>query len=630
MSNTPARWRLALGAEVHKDGVSFRVWAPKATQMEVVLENDLGAYPLRREENGYFTAFVPDITPGVLYRYRIDGVHQYPDPCSRFQPQGPHGPSLIVDPFAFSWHDDAWPGVRMPGQVIYEMHIGTFTPTGTFDSAIPEFAELKHIGITILEVMPVAEFSGRWNWGYDGVDLYAPSHNYGDADAFRRFVDAAHQRGLGVILDVVYNHLGPDGNYLSMFSDAYFTARYKTDWGAAINYDGPDSSPVREFFLRNACYWISEFHLDGLRIDATQNIYDNGPLHILAELSECTRAVASPRTLVLIAENEPQDITCTTPVSKGGYGLDAMWNDDFHHSARVAFTGRREAYYTDYYGNPQEWLSTIKRGFLYQGQRYQWQKQSRGTVVTDEPASSFVIFTQNHDQIANTLCGERLSTVTSPPRYRALTALMLLAPQTPMLFMGQEFGATTPFLFFADHCDAVLAERVYEGRRKFLSQFPSYSSREAQAAVANPCAPESFTRSKLDFSQRETYAQIYTFHQDVLRLRHDDVVIARQDRRQLDGAILSADALVVRFFSPSQDEDRLLVVNLGADLIYKPAPEPLLAPPSHRYWHLCWSSDDPRYGGPGIINPCDVNGWHIPGTSATFFVAQVLSKNSER
>lgn len=625
MRKTSSAWRLGLGAEVQQDGAAFRIWAPKVTQLEVVLEHNLGTYPLQREDNGYWMAFVPGVRAGALYRYRIDGGLSYPDPCSRFQPSGPHGPSQVVDPSAFSWHDDGWPGVCLLGQVLYELHIGTFTPAGTFDSAIAELAELKKIGITTLEVMPVAEFSGRWNWGYDGVDLYAPTHTYGDAHAFRRFVDAAHQTGLGVILDVVYNHLGPDGNYVGMFSDAYFTERYKTDWGAAINYDGPDSAEVREFFLRNACYWISEFHLDGLRIEATQNIYDKGPRHILAELSERSRAVASPRTLILIAENESQDITCITPVSQGGHGLDGMWNDDFHHSSRVAFTGRREAYYTDYHGAPQEWLSTLKRGFLYQGQRYQWQQQTRGTAVTDESAAAFVIFSQNHDQIANTLHGERLSRSTSPARYRALTALMLLAPQTPMLFMGQEFGATTPFLFFADHCDSILTESVYQGRRKFLSQFPSYSSREAQAAMPNPCAPESFLRSKLDFSQRETSAPLYLFHQDLLRLRREDMVIARQDRKQLDGAILGAEALVVRFFAHSPHEDRLLVVNLGADLLYTPAPEPLLAPPTRGYWHLCWSSDDPRYGGPGIINPCDVNGWHIPGASAAFFTAHLVA-----
>jgi len=418
----------------------------------------------------------------------------------------------------------------------------------------------------------------------------------------------------------VYNHLGPDGNYLTAFSEDYFTDRYTTDWGAAINYDGPNSRAVREFSLRNACYWIAEFHLDGLRLDATQNIYDQGPLHILAELSQRVRETARPREVVLLAENEPQHLVCVTPVEQGGYGLDAMWNDDFHHSARVALTGRREAYYTDYRGQAQEFLSTIKRGFLYQGQRYLWQKQPRGSLVTTQPASTFVIFTQNHDQVANTLQSERITSMTSPGRYRALTALMLLSPATPMLFMGQEFGASNPFLYFADHADANLAASVHKGRKEFLAQFPSYASAEAQAVVSDPSDPAVFARSKLSFSERMTHAPLYLFHQDLLRVRREDPLIARQDRTQLDGAVLGSDALVLRFFGDEDTADRLLVVNLGLDLEYVPAPEPLLAPISDGWWRLQWSSDDPRYGGPGIIKPCGPNGWHIPGASATFFV----------
>ncbi|MGH7791142.1 MAG: alpha-amylase family glycosyl hydrolase, partial [Thermodesulfobacteriota bacterium] len=362
-----------------------------------------------------------------------------------------------------------WCGVDIRGQVIYELHIGTFTREGTFDAAARELGELKSLGITLIEVMPVHEFPGRWNWGYDGVGLYAPAHVYGDANALRRFVDSAHSHGIGVILDVVYNHLGPDGNYLKEYSDTYFTDRYETDWGEPPNFDGPGSKEVREFFIRNACYWIAEFHMDGLRLDATQNIYDSGPFHVLAEISQRTRNAAKPKKIVLVGENEPQDAILIGPPEKGGYGLDALWNDDFHHSATVALTGRREAYYTDYRGEPQEFISAVKRGFLYQGQRYKWQKQPRGTAVTTEPASTFILFTQNHDQVANSLYGHRLHALTSPARYRAITALMLLAPGTPMIFMGQEFGASKPFLYFADYCEEVLAGSVHRGRKEFLA-----------------------------------------------------------------------------------------------------------------------------------------------------------------
>jgi maltooligosyltrehalose trehalohydrolase len=529
---------------------------------------------------------------------------------------------MVIDPLAYRWHDADWPGVGMLGQVLYELHIGTFTPAGTFDAAIPELAELKRFGITLIELMPVAEFPGRWNWGYDGVDLYAPSHTYGDASALQRFVDAAHTLGLGVILDVVYNHLGPDGNYLRAYSDNYFTDRYKNDWGDAINFDGPQAQAVREFFIQNACYWIAEFHLDGLRLDATQNIYDAGPVHVLAELSQRTRVVAWPRQIILIAENEPQDVRCLAPCDDGGFGLDAMWNDDFHHAACVALTGRREAYYTDYRGEPQEFISAVKRGFLYQGQRSHWQHQPRGSAVPPtQAASSFVLFTQNHDQVANSLYGERITTMTSPARYRVLTALMLLAPGTPMLFMGQEFGASTPFLYFADYGATALARSINKGRKQSLVQFPSYGSPAAQALVPDPCTESTFIRSKLNLAERDTHVALYRFHEDLLRLRREDPVIAAQDHTHIDGAVLGLYAFVLRYLS-HRGADRLLVVNLGEDFDYVPAPEPLLAPVSRGSWRLVWSSDEPRYGGPGSINPCREEGWHLPGLSASLLAPQ--------
>ncbi|HET9394541.1 MAG TPA: alpha-amylase family glycosyl hydrolase, partial [Nitrospiraceae bacterium] len=325
----------------------------------------------------------------------------------------------------------------MQGQVIYELHVGTFTPEGTLDATIAQLDELKDCGVTLIELMPLAEFPGRWNWGYDGVDLFAPAHVYGDPDALKRFVDAAHERGLGVILDVVYNHFGPDGNYLPAFSDLYLTDRHPNEWGQAINFDGQGSGPVREFFIQNACYWITEFKLDGLRLDAVHAIYDDSPVHVLAELSRQARVAAGARSIVLIAECESQLITTIQSIEDGGWGLDGVWSDDFHHISRVALTGRGQAYYSDYRGTAQELLSVIKRGFVYQGQRYQWQKKPRGTVVKNEPASGFVFYLQNHDQVANHLHGDRIYALASHARYRAIAALLLLAPETPMLFMGQ-------------------------------------------------------------------------------------------------------------------------------------------------------------------------------------------------
>ncbi|MDF2460110.1 MAG: treZ, partial [Nitrospira sp.] len=590
---------------------------PKRARVDVVLEEGGRSFPLMKDEAGYFSGLVPIATEGMLYRYRLDNGEAYPDPCSRYQPQGPHGPSLIVDPSKYLWRHPEWQGVRMPGQVIYELHVGTFTPEGTLDATIAQLDELKNCGVTLIELMPLAEFPGRWNWGYDGVDLFAPAHVYGDPDALKRFVDAAHERGLGVILDVVYNHFGPDGNYLPAYSDLYLTDRHPNEWGQAINFDGQGSGPVREFFIQNACYWITEFKLDGLRLDAVHAIYDDSPVHVLAELSRQARVAAGARSIVLIAECESQLITTIQPIEDGGWGLDGVWSDDFHHISRVALTGHGQAYYSDYRGTAQELLSVIKKGFVYQGQRYEWQKKPRGTVVKNEPAPGFIFYLQNHDQVANHLHGDRLNALASHARYRAIVALLLLAPETPMLFMGQEFGASNPFLFFADH-HPELAAKVYEGRKKFLAEFPEYATPEAQAAVPDPADEATFQRSCLDLSERSRHAPIYRLHKDLLRLRRDDAVLARQDRRSLDGATLGPQVLALRYMGPA-DDDRLLVVNLGPDLNFIPAPEPLLAPVRDGSWALQWSSEHPLYGGPGIVNPLSEQGWRIPSTTATLF-----------
>ncbi|SLM47353.1 Malto-oligosyltrehalose trehalohydrolase [Nitrospira japonica] len=615
---------MTLGAQVQETGVEFRVWAPKRERVEVVFESG-GSLPLTKDRLGYFSGTAPDAAAGMLYRYCVDGGDRFPDPCSRFQPEGPHGPSLIVDPSAYAWRTSAWRGMTLRGQVLYELHVGAFTPEGTLDAAADQLDELKHCGITLIELMPLAEFPGRFNWGYDGVSLFAPYRGYGDHEALKRFVDAAHERGLGVILDVVYNHFGPDGNYLPVYSDDYVTDRHPNDWGQAVNFDGPNAHGTRDFVLQNACYWIDEFRLDGLRLDAIHAIYDDGPRHILAELSERTRAAVPERSIVLIAECESQRIEALHPVERNGWGLDGIWSDDFHHTCRVALSGRREAYYTDYRGGAQELLSIIKRGFLYQGQRYAWQGVPRGTVVKDEPAQGFVFYLQNHDQIANHLRGDRVHAFASPARYRALVTLFLLAPETPLLFMGQEFAASAPFLFFADHVPE-LAEKVRDGRKTFLSEFPPYATVEAKNAMPDPGDVATFERSRLDLSERSRHAAQYRLHRDLLRLRREDGVLSRQDRRSIDGAVLGPQALVLRYFTDS-DEDRLLVVNLGEDLPFIPAPEPLLAPVAGGSWMLHWSSEHPHYGGSGTVNPLSEQGWVVPSATATLFLAAKSEKS---
>ncbi|MCA1562827.1 MAG: DUF3459 domain-containing protein [Acidobacteria bacterium] len=417
--------------------------------------------------------------------------------------------------------------MRRDGQVIYEMHVGTFTPAGTWQAALAELDELARIGVTIVEMMPIADFAGRFGWGYDGVNLYAPTRLYGTPDDLRAFVDRAHAAGLGVILDVVYNHLGPSGNYLAEFSPDYFTDRHKNDWGRAINFEGP--RPARELFIENAAYWIAEF--------------------------------------------------------------------------------------------PQELISCARFGYLYQGQWYGWQKKRRGTPGLDLSASSFIAYLENHDQIANSGFGRRMHQLAAPARYRALTAVTLLGPATPLLFQGQEFGASSPFLYFADH-EGELREAIRGGRREFLSQFPSLHDPSVQAALPAPDAVDTFMRSKLDLSERGRHVEAYRLHCDLLAIRRTDPVIAEAARRRPEGAVIAHDAFVLRYAGNAGD-DRLLIVNLGAELDLSPAPEPLLAPPSGRHWQLQWSSEALEYGGQGTppIRPHAI--WHIPGEGAVLLRSEI-------
>lgn len=605
-----------LGAVPLEKGTFFRVWAPKAKQVEVVI-NEKTIVPLEHEPDGYFAALINQANPGDYYKFRLNKKDSFPDPCSRFQPKGPHGPSMIINPQQFKWHDDSWQkkGIELKGQVIYEVHIGTYTQEGTYAAFRRELAELKELGITLIEIMPLAEFPGKWNWGYDGVGLFAPAHVYGSPDELRQLIDEAHRLEIGVVLDVVYNHFGPDGNYLKAFSEDYFTDKHKTDWGEAINFDAKNAKEVRRFFIENALYWINEFHFDGLRLDATQNIYDSGKSHILTEIVTATRASASPKKLVFIGENESQDVKLIVPPEKGGFGIDTLWNDDFHHTAQVAMTGHREAYYTDYMGRPQEFISAIKHGFLYQGQFYKWQNQNRGTFASDHiDASQFVIYLQNHDQIANSLLGERITSLTAPGIYRALTVLLLLAPQTPLLFMGQEFAASSPFWFFADHNEE-LAPKVFKGRKEFLAQFPSIAA--AQDVIIDPKDERLFYLSKLKLEERQTHKEIYELHKDLLKLRRTDPVFKQQDRAAIEGAVLDKEAFVLRY--KGLKSDRLLIINLGADLDYSPCPEPLLAPFARRPWKFIWSSEEAHYGGKGIIKAHKNKGWFIPAQCAQIF-----------
>jgi maltooligosyltrehalose trehalohydrolase len=569
---------------------------------------------LDREAGGYFSGFVPGTAAGDLYFFGLDDGSLSPDPASRFQPAGPFGPSEIIDP-TFAWTDKGWRGLAADEHVIYEIHVGTFTREGTWPAAEAHLARLADLGVTTIELMPVAEFPGSFGWGYDGVDLFAPTRLYGCPDEMRRFVDTAHAAGLAVILDVVYNHLGPDGAVFDRFSPHYFTDRHDNEWGQALNFDDAHSGPVREFFITNAVHWIDEFHLDGLRIDAAQAIIDSSPEHILTAITTAARAAARGRRILLVAENEPQDPIMLRAPDRGGHGLDVAVNDDFHHSATVAATGRQEAYRTDYRGAPQELVSCVKRGYLYQGQWYSWQANPRGSFSLDLGPRRFVHYLQTHDQVANTFRGRRLHELTSPGRLRALTALLLLSPPVPQLFQGQEFAASSPFHYFADHEDE-LAEAVRAGRTTQVGQFVSMARALRFEGMAPPNARATFEDCRLDHAEAKINAEIVLLHRDLLHLRRDDAVIALP-HVTVDGAVLGPEAFVVRFFAP-WGSDRLLLVNLGGDLSLVPNPEPLLAPPAIGSWQELWSSEDPRYGGSGTPESDVRTAWTLAAHSALF------------
>jgi len=553
----------AIGAEITDSGVHFRVWAPAHDHVAVVIDGrDVS---LSAEDDGYLSAHVEGVGAGARYLFRL-GEETFPDPASRFQPDGPHGASQVIDPSAYRWRDAQWHGVALKGAVVYELHVGTFTREGTYAAAAAQLEELAQLGVNLIELMPLHEFAGEFGWGYDGVDLWAPFHCYGTPDELRAFVDEAHAHGVGVILDVVYNHFGPDGCYVQQFSPGYMTNDLANEWGAGINFE---SAAVRQFFIGNAAYWIDEFHFDGLRLDATQSIHDFSERHVISEITTAARAAAGDRSIVIVAENEPQDTRLLRE-----WGVDAMWNDDWHHAAVVAATGRIEAYFSDYRGHPQEFVSMAKLGFLYQGQFYKWQRKHRGTPSHDLAPERFICFQQNHDQVANTARGERVW-------HPGLTALMLLQPATPMLFQGQELGARTPFLYFADH-KPELAALVSKGRAEFMAQFPSIDG----STLPEPHARATFEACKLDRSQRDE--DVLRMHRELLALRRERP-FSEQRSDWLHGAVLGEQCFALRWFTGGED-DRLLLINLGdeeTDIV--PAGDPVLAAPSGGSWSVQWA-----------------------------------------
>lgn len=557
-------WQPSLGAMLRDDGVFFRVWAPDRQRVEVALyegEAALAVHPLAREAGGYWSGLVATAGAGSRYMYQLDDDRNRPDPASRHQPVSVHGPSMVVDP-AFDWTDHLWRGIPREKMIVYELHIGAATEAGTFDALIERLPDLRELGVTAIELMPVADFPGDRNWGYDGVALYAPARAYGGADGLKRLVDAAHAAGLAVILDVVYNHLGPSGNYLREYARDYFTARHHTPWGDALNFDGPGSEAVRAFFLENALSWAHEYHLDGLRLDAIHAILDDSPEHILQELvRRVHESLPVDRFFVIFVEDPRNEAQLARPQSAGGYGFDGIWADDFHHVVRVTLTGEHDGYFYAYNGGARELVSTLQGGWLYQGQPDPKTDKPRGTPAPDLSPASFVYCIQNHDQIGNRALGERLNHEVSPAAYRAASALLVLAPYVPLLFMGQEWGASSPFLFFTDH-DAELGRMITEGRRKEFEHFTAFQGTE----VPDPQAVETFERSKLRWDERTEphHRSILRLYRDLLAVRRQEPAYGNPQREHIQVHAIGEKAVALLLEGADPGADSLLVLaNLG-------------------------------------------------------------------
>ncbi|WP_419728200.1 malto-oligosyltrehalose trehalohydrolase [Lichenicola sp.] len=573
---TKSSQHLSQGAELQADGVNFRLWAPGCETVSVVLEQDGVARPMQRQPDDFFDLLVADAGAGTLYRFQLPDGMKVPDPASRFQPQDVHGPSEVIDPNAYDWTEN-WNGRPWDEVVLYELHVGAFTPEGTFRAAIGKLDHLAKLGITAIEIMPISDFPGGRNWGYDGVLPYAPDSSYGRPEDLKALVEAAHTRGIAVLLDAVYNHFGPDGNYLPVFAPGFFTDRHETPWGAAVNYDGQHSKPVREFIIGNALYWIQEFHLDGLRFDAVHAIIDDGDKHVLEELAERVRA-STNRPLHLLLENEDNDPALLSRRGRDPVHYTAQWNDDVHHVLHTAATHERTGYYADYEGDTDLLGRALAEGFGYQGQMMPYRGSMRGHPSAGLPPGAFVAFIQNHDQIGNRAFGERLNMIASPEAMRALAATYLLLPQTPMLFMGEEWGATSPFPFFCDF-EGDLAEAVRTGRREEFSRFPEFQDPEQRDRIPDPLAPSTFEMAKLDWDAMDS--RRLEHYRDLLEVRRKHIVPLLPDIGH-GGSATSVGPEAVQIRWQAGASILVLAANLSAETVDFPAAT----------GHILWTEGD--------------------------------------
>jgi maltooligosyltrehalose trehalohydrolase len=541
------------GASIKDNQIFFRVWAPEKKTASVVLyDESLQPYqehPLTAD-NDVFVLQLPRPAGRVLYKFRLDEQGPWPDPWSRAQPFGVHGPSEVIEQ-SFSWSCANWKGRPLHEMVIYEIHVGAATREGTFEALIAKLSSLASLGITAIELMPVASFPGRRGWGYDGVSLFAPQESYGGPVGLKRLVDAAHAVGIAVLLDVVYNHLGPDGNYLSCYSQRYFTDRHKTPWGDALNLE---EETARQLLLQNVQMWIREYRIDGLRLDATHEIFDERPEHILQELVTCARQAAPDRHVVMIAEDNRNESRLLR--SADGFGLDGVWADDFHHQLRRAFARDHDGYFADFTGNTKDIAATLNKGWFFEGQHSNYKGGPRGTSAEGLPPVSFIHCIQNHDQIGNRALGDRLSQSVSAAAFRAMSTLLLLSPYTPLLFMGQEWGAKTPFLYFTEHHEE-LGRNVTEGRRKEFAAFAAFQG----VSIPDPQAEDTFLRSKLDEPSTLLQAGILRLYRSLLSLRATHPALRARARGDFEAAALSENTISLRRRGGSRE--LLLLVNIS-------------------------------------------------------------------
>jgi maltooligosyltrehalose trehalohydrolase len=544
-------------------GVLFRLWAPKLAAVSLALEGDT-LIPMAQIADGWHELLCANAKVGTLYQFALPDGSRVPDPASRFQPSDVHGPSEVVASY-FLWTDDDWQGVPWEETVIYELHVGSFTTEGTFTAAAERLDYLSDLGVTAIEIMPVADFPGRWNWGYDGVLLFAPDSTYGRPEELKAFVNAAHTKGIQVFLDVVYNHFGPDGNYLEAYSPI-FTDRHKTPWGAAVNYDAPGSELVREFVIENAIYWVDEFHLDGLRLDAVHAIKDDSKVHVLDEIAFRVREAVPDRTIHLMLENEENEVS---PLERGPQGAPryytAQWNDDVHHVLHVAATGEKSGYYADYLGDTEKLGRALAQGFAFQGEMMKCRGLARGEPSAHLPPTAFVSFLQNHDQVGNRAFGDRLTSIASARAVRALASIYLLLPQIPMIFMGEEFGASQPFPFFCDF-EAELATAVRDGRRAEFAKFPEFHDPAKREQIPDPTSAKTFLSAKLDWgaASEGVHGDWLAFYRNLLQIRHQEIMPRLSGIHAGGYTALGKAAVDVRW--PAENGTRLrLAANLAPD-----------------------------------------------------------------